>query len=138
MPVRTVETFGTFRKAIGGADPEIRRISMALRELVSIACPDVVEVPWTRLRVVGYGIGPKKSTEHFCYIAPFRSHVNFGFNRGAKLPDPDALLEGGGKGFRHVKIQSLGDVRKPALKRLLKSAIEERRRALESPASGRR
>jgi hypothetical protein len=31
--------------------------------------PDVVEVPWPRQRVIGYGVGPKKMSEHFCYVA---------------------------------------------------------------------
>ncbi len=47
--------------------------------------------------MAGYGIGPKKMSEHFCYIALNEDYVNFGFNQGADLPDPKGLLEGSGK-----------------------------------------
>jgi len=87
-------------------------------------------VPWTRQQIIGYGVGPKKMTEHFCYIAPYGTHVNLGFNYGLALPDPDHMLEGGGKKFRHVKIQKLKDVERPALRKLLQAAVRERERAL--------
>ena len=64
----------------------------------------VVEVPWPRQRVVGYGVGPKKMSEHFCYLAAHNDHVNLGFKYGAALPDPEGLLEGPGKLMRHVKV----------------------------------
>ena len=56
--------------------------------------PNAVEVPWPRLKVIGYGIGPKKSTEHFCYIGLYDGHINLGFNYGLALPDPDQLAGG--------------------------------------------
>jgi hypothetical protein len=33
--------------------------------------PGVTEVPWVAQKSAGYGVGPKKMSEHFCYIAPF-------------------------------------------------------------------
>jgi hypothetical protein len=66
--------------------------------------PDVVEVPWLRQKVVGYGVGPKKMSEHFCYIAFHHDPINLGFNYGAELPDPKGLLKGPGKLLRHIKV----------------------------------
>jgi hypothetical protein len=40
------------------------------------------------------GVGPKKISEHFCYVAVHKDHVNFGFNCGAELSDPEGLLRG--------------------------------------------
>lgn len=40
----------------------------------------------------------------FAYTNVFTTHVNVGFFRGATLPDPKSLLEGGGKYMRHVKL----------------------------------
>ena len=74
-----------------------------IRELVADVYPNGVEVPWPNQRVIGYGVGPKKMSEHFCYIGAFRNHVNLGFNYGADLRDPEHLLEGSGKRFWHVK-----------------------------------
>jgi hypothetical protein len=36
---------------------------------------------------------------------PMRGYVNLGFYQGALLVDPKRLLEGTGKGLRHVKIR---------------------------------
>ena len=92
--------------------------------------PNVVEVPWSNQQTVGYGVGPKKMSEHFCYIDAHRNHVNLGFNYGADLPDPEHLLEGSGKRFRHVKINSVGRVERPALRQLIEAAVTERETAL--------
>jgi hypothetical protein len=70
-------------------------------------------------------------TEHFCYIGAFKNHVNLGFNYGADLPDPEHLLEGSGKKFRHVKIDSAEKVKLPAVRRLVEAAVENRLTALD-------
>ena len=102
-----------------------------IRELIVDVYPDVVEVAWPKQGTIGYGVGPKKMSEHFCYIDAHRNHVNLGFNYGADLPDPDHLLEGPGKRFRHIKIQGTEDGKRPALRRLLEAAVEERKKILE-------
>ena len=128
--MKTIDTLGTFKDALARSNPETKKLATALRKLISEVYPKVVEVPWPKLQVIGYGIGPKKSTEHFCYIAPYGEHVNLGFNHGLVLPDPDQLMEGAGKKFRHVKIKTLEDVEHPGLKKLLQAAVKERERTL--------
>jgi hypothetical protein len=76
--------------------------------------------------VAGYGIGPKKMSEHFCYIALYKDHLNLGFNQGAELPDPEGLLQGPGKMLRHTKIAESEDLHNPALRRLLEAALDHR------------
>jgi len=56
--------------------------------------PDVVEVPWPKQAVTGFGIGPRKFTEHYVYLALHQGHVNL-VNEGAELDDPAGLLAGG-------------------------------------------
>ncbi len=126
--MHTVKTSGTFKDAIARSSPKQRKLSNALRNLIAEVYPDVVEVPWPKLRVIGYGIGPKKNTEHFCYIACFDTHVNLGFNYGSKLPDPNSLLDGAGKKFRHIKISDFRDLKQPGLKLLLRAAVMDRQK----------
>ena len=128
--MKTVDPVGTFKDALARTNPQAKQLAAALRKLISDIYPKVVEVPWPRQQVIGYGIGPKKMTEHFCYIAPYGGHVNLGFNYGLALPDPDQLLEGTGKTFRHVKIRKSEDVEQPALRTLIRAAVRERERAL--------
>ena len=41
----------------------------------------------------------------FGYVNVFRSHGNVGFFQGARLRDPEGLLQGEGKFMRHVKLR---------------------------------
>ena len=128
--MRSIETHGTFEEAIKESSNEARALARRIRELVAEVYPDVVEVPWPSQQVAGYGVGPKKMSEHFCYIDAHRNHVNIGFNYGADLPDPEHLLQGEGKKFRHVKIHGLDIVGQPALRALIEAAVKEREAAL--------
>lgn len=130
--MRSVDTYGTFEDCIGESSPQAQKLARALRKLISDVYPDAVEGPWPNQQVIGYGVGPKKQTEHFGYIGAHGNYVNLGFNRGSELADPEGLLEGTGKKFRHVKIQKPEDVTRPALRELLRAAIKERQAALRA------
>ena len=128
--VKTINTHGTFEQAIAKSSEELQAIARSMRELIEDVYPDVVEVPWPTQQVAGYGVGPKKMSEHFCYIAGYPEHINLGFYYGVDLPDPDHLLEGEGKKFRHVKIYTAGDVDRPELRALIETAVDERQAVL--------
>lgn len=81
--------------------------------------------------MLAMALGPKKMSEHFCYIAPQTKYVNLGFFYGASLTDPDGLLEGTGKALRHVKVHQLTKANKPGLRNLLIEAVAERKAALK-------
>lgn len=72
-------------------------------------------------------------SEHFCYISTHKDHIDLGFNYGSELPDPEGLLEGTGKLFRHIKINSPEDLARPAVRRLLEVASTHR---MPSKAAG--
>ena len=48
--------------------------------------------------------------EPFCGIFVYKQHVSVEFSHGAKIADPHGLLEGKGKGHRHLKLHTLEDV----------------------------
>lgn len=128
--METIDTHGTFDEAIAGASGEVQELARQLRALIADVYPEVVEVPWPNQQIIGYGIGPKKMSEHFGYIAVQRDYANLGFNYGADLPDPGEWLEGAGKKFRHVKIGDAAQLAEPALRALLAAAVAERKRTL--------
>ena len=115
-----------FDEIMAASEARVRDLAIRTRALIQTVTPDVVEVPWPRQRVIGYGVGPKKMSEHFCYIAVHGDHVNLGFNYGAELPDPEGLLEGPGKLMRHARITTPEDLSNPALRRLLEVASTHR------------
>jgi hypothetical protein len=121
-----MEQSSGFEQILTEFDPSVQELSRKARALIYEVLPQVVEVPWVQQKVIGYGTGPKKMSEHFAYIAPQQKHVNLGFYYGAELPDPEGLLEGTGKLLRHVKIRSGSDLEKPAVRALLALATRHR------------
>lgn len=101
--------------------------------------PQTVEVVWPKQGSVGWGTGPKKFTEQFAYLMPFKRQVTLGFYRGGELPDPAGLLPAsGGKqvsgtlSMRSLKITRLADVSQPALRALITAAAQDRVAASEA------
>lgn len=46
----------------------------------------------------------------FCGIFSYTKHVSLEFSEGAALPDPHGVLEGAGKGRRHIKLVAMQDL----------------------------
>ena len=122
LNIKTVAGNGTFAEVIASASPEVQALAHAARTLLADVMPGITEVPWARQKTAGYGVGPKKMSEHFCYLAPFKKHLNLGFFYGADLPDPENLLEGAGKDLRHIKIHSADQLQQPAVRQLIEHA----------------
>jgi hypothetical protein len=122
IKIRTVGASGHFEDVISGASPKLQEIAHALRALLADVMPNITEVAWGQQKIAGYGVGPKKLSEQFCYIAPQKNYVNLGFYYGADLPDPEGLLEGSGKELRHIKIHTLEQVKQPAVRKLVEEA----------------
>lgn len=113
---------GSFEDILEESSAEVKEIAYALRKLLSKVMPGITEVPWAKQKIAGYGVGPKKMSEHFCYIAPQKKYVNLGFFYGADLPDPKNLLEGTGKKLRHIKVSSLKTLEIPEVEELIGKA----------------
>ncbi len=88
-----------FEEILTKASPAVQVLAKCTRALIKEIMPNVVEVPWPKQKNIGYGVGPKKMSQHFCYIGVFKNHINLGFNYGAELPDPENLLEAQGRSF---------------------------------------
>ena len=111
-----------FEEIMSQASTEAAAMARQTKALIQDIMPDVVEVPWPKQRIIGYGVGPKKMSEQFCYIAVLKERINLGFYYGADLPDPENLLEGSGKDMRHIKIMQPKQLENPALRELVVAA----------------
>jgi hypothetical protein len=109
--------------------PPVAALVTAADELIARTDPAVVRVVWPHQRTVGYGIGPKKMSEHYAYIAAYDRHINVGFNYGARI-DQEGLLDGTGTSFRKLTVRSLDVLEDPRLERLLRVARRERSEVL--------
>ena len=72
--------------------------------------------------VVGFGAGPKASDIIFS-IALYPRYVTLFFTRGAELWDPAGLLEGEGKGVRHLKLRPVSRIQSPEARELIDAAV---------------
>ena len=121
----TAGTHGSFEDIVASAKPALRPVCISLRRTIAALHEEVVEVAWRRQRIASFGIGPRKMSDHYAYIAVHASHVNLGFYHGANLKDRAGLLEGTGKRLRHVKIQDVAAARGPAIVAILRQAIAD-------------
>ena len=98
-------------------DPPVKEVAAELRSFVLKFSPKLEEgIKW------GHPTYSKNSI--VCYIGAYKDHVNFGFWKGADMKDPNGLLEGSGKGLRHVKVYTVKDIKKGAFRKLLKEAVQ--------------
>ncbi|MBP7309273.1 MAG: DUF1801 domain-containing protein [Polaromonas sp.] len=87
----------------------------AVRSLVESQFTDVEEV-------VKYGGILFSSGVQFCGVFAYKEHVSVEFGAGAKIKDSIGLLEGTGKGRRHIKLRTVADIEAKQLPAYLKLA----------------
>ena len=98
--------------------PQYRLVLRLVRKLVKDTLPGVEEeLKWGQ---PCYRVG--RETVACLYV--IGDHVNLGFFRGVELDDPKNLLEGTGKGMRHVRIRLPSDIKRRDIAIVLKQAAE--------------
>jgi hypothetical protein len=114
------------REVVARLHPQHGELFLNAHRLVVEAVPGVRFEVDQKDGAIGYG------ARQFGYggwgmaaLSPHRGWVSLFLMRGAELPDPDGILEGGGKAMRHVKLRSTEDlaVRAAAIRSLLDEAV---------------
>jgi hypothetical protein len=94
-----------------------REIADALRRLIRGTDKRLVEaVKWSWPCYTADG-------KNICGIMIARDTVNLVLFRGARLDDPEGLIEGTGRSMRHVKLRSARDIRPALFKAFIKQSI---------------
>lgn len=97
--------------------PEFRPVVAAIRSLMKEYAPRAQER-------ISYGIPMYEIRKPMAWINPSKTGVTFGFREGAYFEDRYGLLRGTGKHARHVRMKSLDQVNRPALKYYIKQALK--------------
>ncbi|MBK6768936.1 MAG: DUF1801 domain-containing protein [Ardenticatenales bacterium] len=113
-----------------GTAPAVEPIARKLRAVILDDFPEAIEVVRLGDRAASFGVGTKKMSESHVYVMPQATYVNLGFWHGVGLADPAGLLEGTGAKLRHVKVRSVEDAGRPAVRALVAAALQERRAVL--------
>jgi len=109
-----------------GYPPPVRGIAVKAREVILSVMPNATEKVYPGWKVIQYGTAADMKSV-FAAISPQRERVNLGLANGVDLPDPDGLLEGEGKGIRHVKLTSPEAAGAPAVRELIRGALQATR-----------
>ncbi len=73
---------------------------------------------------VKYGGIMFSSGVQFCGVFAYKEHVSVEFGKGASIEDAFGHLEGAGKGRRHLKLKSIGDLKAKKLAQYLPLALD--------------
>jgi len=121
---------GTFDDLIDMTPEDLIPIIIKLKNLIMTVDPNSVETVRLGDRAATFGVGPKKMKEGYCYLMPHKKWINLGFYQGGILNDKTGILEGTGKKLRHIKVHSIEEIKNPAIKNLIRLAVEERKNAI--------
>ena len=100
--------------------------------------PGAIELVYDNYNALAVGFGPtERASDAIFSIALYPRWVSLFFLRGAGLPDPQRLLKGSGKVVRHIVLEDAATLDKPAVRALMKIALERAAKPLDA-ASRRR
>jgi uncharacterized protein YdhG (YjbR/CyaY superfamily) len=98
------------------SNPEIKGLAKKIRTLAREAIPNAEE--GIKMGVPCYSVKRK----YVALIGNYTNHVYLYFPQGAKLSSD--LLEGTGKGMRHIKISKEAEIKRREISKLLQQAAE--------------
>ena len=105
-------------------DRNIQELALWVRKYIRSLYPAVNETIWDAASAVSMGFSfTSKWNEGFCHIAVYTSHVNLGFNQGARLKDPKKMLNGTGTHIRHIRITNRKSFPEEYVSELLQQAV---------------
>ena len=105
-------------------DSAMQSLALGLRQVVHeemAPCHEYIFEMRSKV-VLLYGATERVIADGICNIGVFTRHVSLGFPRGADLDDPAEVLQGAGKGMRHITLKRLSDLDKPEIRAYLRRA----------------
>ncbi len=101
--------------------PSLRPTLQAGRRVIKALAPEDAREIAYRAWPIRYRVGEL----YVCGIGNYPRWVSIYFFGGADLDDPDGILEGTGKGMRHVKLREPKDADAPELRRMIRRAFRK-------------
>ena len=102
-------------KSVQSLVEDIRLISETNHEVVEAVRALVKKTFQSASEEVKYGGILFSSGVQFCGVFAYKEHVSVEFGAGARITDDIGLLEGSGKGRRHLKLKSVAEVKNKKL-----------------------
>ncbi len=128
MPARRADYGAPIDAFFAKQPPQLRPILVELRKMIEAAAPDATaSLKWGMPFFTLNG-------RTLCALAGFKSHANL-ILPGAPgtLADPDGLLEGEGKTGQHIKLRSIDELPRAAVKRWLAAVVKSAKKGGDDP-----
>jgi hypothetical protein len=109
-------------KSVQSLVEDIRLLSETNHEIVEAVRTLVNKTFKSTSEEVKYGGILFSSGVQFCGVFAYKEHVSVEFGSGAKIQDDIGLLEGSGKGRRHLKLKSVAEIKSKRLAEYLSLA----------------
>lgn len=119
------------RELLRDRKEEVVEIALAARKAVLKTAGKCSELIYETYCISNAFTFTGKQGQGFIHIATYAGHVNLGFDRGTELDDPDEKLNGTGKLIRHVRLNSIADVRDKSVIQLIAQAVAQGRAMAE-------
>jgi hypothetical protein len=112
--------------------PEIGALAQEALSMMRARLPGALELVYDNYNALAIGFSPtERASDVIFSIALYPRWVSLFFFHGVGLPDPQKLLKGSGKTVRHIVLENASDLDKPAVKALMKLALERAGKPLD-------
>jgi hypothetical protein len=105
--------------------PEIAGLARGALAKLRKRLPNAIELVYDNYNALAIGFAPsERASEGIFSIALYPTHVLFFFLQGAKLPDPEGLLQGAGSRVRHIRLENEKTLDRADVKAMMATAME--------------
>ena len=106
--------------------PEVAAVARAALKKMRVRLPGAIELVYDNYNALAVGFGPsERASEAIFSLAVFPKWVTLCFLQGAKVPDPDNLLNGDGNQVRHIRLVDPELLLSPAIRVLMLAALDQ-------------
>jgi hypothetical protein len=117
-------------------DPAIGKLVRSARVALRKRFPTAVELVYDNYNALAIGWGAtERASDVIVSLGIYARGVSLYFTYGAKLPDPQSLLQGSGNQGRFIRLENVALLNQPAVAALLRAATQQAKSPL--PATGR-
>jgi hypothetical protein len=124
-------------KFLAKFDPAMARRIRSARAALRRRMPTAVELVYDNYNFFVIGYGPtERASDAIVSLAANAKSVGLAFIYGAKLPDPQKILQGSGSQTRFIRLESTATLAKPAVEALIRAAIAQGKAPLPKTGGG--
>jgi hypothetical protein len=125
----------SFIAKFGEKDQQLIR---AVRRAVRKRLPTANELVYDNYNFFVIGYSPtERPSDAIISIAARANGIGLCFIHGARLPDPERLLQGSGNQTRFIRLQSASELARPEVEALVAAAIKQAKTPLPTTGRGR-